>query len=379
MTGSLVLERTQSTAVHTTFRAAVMPAPGAPVEMKDFPMVTAGPGEVVMRTLYSEVCGTDVHIQDGKVDGVPYPVIPGHFSVGVAESVNGHVTSVDGRPIRPGDMISFLDVHRTCHKCRHCLITKTPTKCTKRKVYGVTHSSTEGPLGGWSERVLLEDDVLIAHLPKGLEPKRFIAGGCAMPTAIHAVERGGVGPGQLVVVQGAGPVGLCAAMAAFAAGAQVVVCDFAEVRLKVAAQLGFDCVNLSDEENAADAIHKHSGGHMADVVIEATGAPAAVPAGMSMVRDGGCYVIVGHYSDAGETAINPYRHINQKHLEVRGTWGIEYRHFHRALHLLATLTTPSGISDIETVLTKSFPLDRAQDALDAVRRRDVVKAIISLQ
>lgn len=363
------------------YRAAVMPAPNTCIEIREYPRPVLGSGEVLMRTLYSEVCGTDVHIQQGRLQGVPYPIIPGHFSVGIVEEVSGNVTSVLGRAVIPGDLITFLDVHRTCHRCWQCQIAKTPTRCPSRKVYGVTHSVSEGPLGGWSEIVLLQNDVAIAHIPEGLSPLRFISGGCAMPTAIHAVERGGVTLGDLVVVQGAGPVGICAAIAARKSGAKVFVCDMAPPRLAAARRMGFNILDLtSDSERpAATLLTEISGGRLADVVIEATGVASAIPTGVTMTRDGGRYVVVGHYADSGETRLNPHADINRKHLEIRGTWGIEYSHFHKAIGLLESLTEIGGGLSFEDVMASTYNLNEVQQALDDVRDRRVVKAVITLQ
>ena len=377
MMEQLVLNRAET--VDSTFRAAVMPAPKAPLEIRQFPRPRPAAGEVIVRTLYSEVCGTDVHIHEGRLDGIPFPIIPGHFSVGKVEEVSGRVVSVIGRPIRAGEIITFLDVHRTCHRCWQCLVAKTPTRCPSRKVYGVTHSCTEGPLGGWSEIVLLQDDVAIVHLPDELAPLTFMAGGCAMPTAIHAVERGQVSLGELVVIQGAGPVGVCSALAARHSGADVILCDMAQTRLQAARRLGFQVIDLSDGDmSASQRLLDQMPGRLADVVIEATGVAAAIPDGVAMARDGGRYVIVGHYSDSGEIPLNPYRDINRKHLEIRGTWGIEYHHFHKAIGLLKALSASSPDIRLEEAMVSVYPLEEVEEALRAVRQRRVVKAVIAM-
>jgi threonine dehydrogenase-like Zn-dependent dehydrogenase len=377
MMEQLVLNRAET--VGSTFRAAVMPAPKAPLEIRQFRRPRSAAGEVIIRTLYSEVCGTDVHIHEGRLDGVPFPIIPGHFSVGKVEEASGRGVSVTGRPIRAGEIITFLDVHRTCHRCWQCLVAKTPTRCPSRRVYGVTHSSREGPLGGWSEIVLLQNDVAIAHLPDELAPLTFMAGGCAMPTAIHAVERGQVALGELVVIQGAGPVGVCSALAARRSGAEVILCDMAQTRLQAARRLGFPVIDLSDGDmSASQRLLDKMSGRLADVVIEATGVAAAIPDGVAMARDGGRYVIVGHYSDSGEIPLNPYRDINRKHLEIRGTWGIEYHHFHKAIGLLTALSVSGPDIRLEEAMVSVYPLEEVEEALRAVRQRRVVKAVIAM-
>src|SRR5579864_7540863 len=115
-----------------------MPAPHAPVELREFPEPALEDGSVLLRTLYSEVCGTDVHVWRGRLSGVPYPIIPGHVSVGVAAKIRGHVRGVDGRRLSEGDRVAFFDVHRTCGRCRACVVTRTPTRCESRRVYGIT-------------------------------------------------------------------------------------------------------------------------------------------------------------------------------------------------------------------------------------------------
>src|SRR5262245_26294454 len=94
--------------------AAVMPAPRASIEIREFPEPELADGSVLLRTLSSEVCGTDVHLWHGRLSGVPYPIIPGHVSVGIADKVCGRVAAVDGRLLREGDRVVFYDVHRTC-------------------------------------------------------------------------------------------------------------------------------------------------------------------------------------------------------------------------------------------------------------------------
>ena len=68
-------------------------------------------------------------------------------------------------------------------------------------------------------------------------------------------------------------------------------------------------------------------GEGADVVIEAAGSARAIEEGVTLVRDGGATSIAGHYTNVGPSTINAHQHINRKHLEIRGCWGSEARHF----------------------------------------------------
>ncbi|HHY95973.1 MAG TPA: zinc-binding dehydrogenase [Firmicutes bacterium] len=367
-------------------RAAVMAEPEKPIEVREFPPPKVEPGGVLLRTLYSEVCGTDVHLYHGRLAGVPYPIIPGHVSVGIVEEViplaaGQEVVTPVGQLVRRGDLVTFLDVHETCGRCWTCLVAKAATRCPQRRVYGITYSATEGLLGGWSEKIYLKPGVLIMHLPEGLSPEKFIAGGCGLPTGFHAVERAGIRLGDTVVVQGSGPVGLSACFFTRLAGArQVIVIGTPQPRLEMALSLGADeAVDLHEypsPEARVDRIRHLTAGRGADVTIEASGAPGAVAEGMRMTRDAGTYVVVGQYTDHGPVEINPHLDINRKHLDIRGCWGTEFTHLYRATDLL---TARGHDAPYEKAISRFYSLEECQQALLDVEHLQVIKAVIKPQ
>ena len=317
-------------------KAAYMNENGT-VEVKHLPIPEPAPGAVLLKTAYSEVCGTDVHLQKGLLAGVPYPIIPGHVSTGTIEAVNGEVRDIDGLMLKAGDPVTFFDVHETCNNCWYCLVAKAATRCPERKVYGVTYSAHEGLLGGWSQYIYLKPGVKIVKLTNPSALKTFIAGGCGLPTAVHAIERADIRLGDTVAVQGAGPVGLMAAVLAKLRGAfHVIVVGAPAHRLAIAEAFGIETtidVMDADPDARVQKVKDLTHGRGADVTIEATGVPSAVKEGMEMTRDGGVYVVVGQYTNAGDVQINPHLDINKKHLSVRGTWGSEFRHFYLAAKL----------------------------------------------
>src|SRR4029453_9916940 len=135
-----------------------------------------------------------------------------------------------------------------------------------------------------------------------------------------------------------------------------------------------------EETNESERIEwllQQTGGRGADVTIEATGAPIAGGQGMRYTRDAGRVVIVGQYTDHGplttEAGFNPHADLNKKHLDVLGCWGSDYAHFHRAALLArdARLFAPWLALEVA-----AFPLARVNDALAAVARGDVVKALL---
>jgi L-iditol 2-dehydrogenase len=124
----------------------------------------------------------------------------------------------------------------------------------------------------------------------------------------------------------------------------------------------------------AARVREITGGHGVDVVIEAAGDPRAVPQALDLVRDGGRVVIAGQYTDGGDVSINPHLQINKKHAEIRGCWGCDYSHVHRAVQLLAQ--QGRGLPWAESITAK-FGLERANEALAAVEERSVIKAVIA--
>jgi L-iditol 2-dehydrogenase len=354
-----------------------MVAPGAPIEVRGLPEPRIEPGAVLLETILSEVCGTDVHLRHGRLAGVPYPIVPGHVSVGKVVETGGEVTDVEDRPVRTGDVVTFLDVHETCHACWYCLVAKQSTRCPKRRVYGITYSADEGPLGGWAERIWLKPGVRIVPLAAGVTPERWMGAGCGLPTALHAVDRAEIRLGDRVAVQGSGPVGLSAAILARLSGAgMVIVLGDPPHRLEAALGFGADAtipVGETSADERVERVRELAGGRGADVTIEATGVPSAVREGMRMTRDGGRLIVVGQYTDAGDATINPHADINRRHLEIRGTWGFDYSHVHRAMGIAER---HGDTVRWERTITRAYGLDEMDRALDDVEAGRVVKAVV---
>ncbi len=334
-------------------------------------------GAVLLKTLYSEVCGTDVHLLHEQLTGVPYPIIPGHVSTGIIDKIKDVVLDIDGNKLEVGDVVTFLDVHETCNSCWYCLVAKESTRCPSRKVYGITYSANDGLLGGWSQKIYLKSGVKILRLTSKEMARTFIAAGCGLPTAIHAVQRANIKLGDTVVVQGSGPVGLMAAILAKASGAfDVIMIGGPDHRLEIACKFGIDKIinifDLSKEEREKQVI-AYTNNRGADVIIEATGVPDAVSEGFGMIRDGGTYVIVGQYTNAGDISINPHLDINKKHLNIRGSWGSDFSHFYLAVKFVQKY---SEKYPWEEIISKEYTLNEADQALQDVKNYVIMKAVI---
>jgi threonine dehydrogenase-like Zn-dependent dehydrogenase len=359
-----------------TARAVVIPAPGHAAEVRELPVPELESDSALLSITLSEVCGTDVHLRAGDLAGVPYPLIPGHVAVGRLGAIRGAVHDVHGRALHEGELVTFLDVHRTCNACWHCLVAKAATRCPHRRVYGITYGAIDGLAGGWADLLYLKPGTRIIPLD-GVDAETFMAGGCSLPTALHGVERADVAFGDTVLVLGSGPVGLSSIILARMRGAAAVLCVGAPAtRLETARAVGAAAVLDFTQHPAAerhDWVLAHTGGRGADVTIEATGAPAAVIDAMRHTRDAGRVAILGQYTDHGDVAFNPHYDLNRKHLDVRGVWGSDFSHFHRAVELLRD---PARAEAWSPLLLRRFGLAQADHAVDLVAAGAVVKALI---
>ena len=91
-------------------------------------------GSILLSTMASEVCGTDVHLHHGRLAGVPYPIVPGHVSVGRVIETRGVDRDALGEPLATDDLVTFYDVHEVCNACYLCTVAQQPNRCPSRRV-----------------------------------------------------------------------------------------------------------------------------------------------------------------------------------------------------------------------------------------------------
>src|SRR5262245_48820621 len=325
-----------------TTKAAVLTAFREPLVIREFPEAPGpAPGEGVVRVEMAGICGTDVHLWLGQLP-IPLPVILGHETAGRLEKLGSSLhKDWRGNSLAVGDRITWAS-SITCGECFYCRMKRQPTRCVARKAYGISYCADDSPhlRGGYAERILLRAGTAIFKIPDLVPTAAIIGAGCALVTAIHGIERAPVEWGDVVVIQGSGPVGLAAlAVARRSGAARVVVIGGPSHRLELAWTFGADAVvdidELPDPGDRRRAVLAETGPYGADVVIECVGHPSALTEGIELCRDGGRYLALGQYADAGNISFNPHT-ITRKQLHVVGSWGFEPRHVDRALSLLTS-------------------------------------------
>ena len=179
------------------------------------------------------------------------------------------------------------------------------------------------------------------------------------------------------MIQGTGPVGLAALALARHSGAEKIIAIGApDHRLKLARDFGADEVisiehTLGPGERRKQVLN-FTGGFGADLVVECVGYPSAVPEGLELCRDGGTYLVLGQYADAGSVMMNPHT-ITRKQLKVIGSWAFEPRHVNQALALLNSTHWKDLFA---REVSHKFPLQQASEALETVRQHRSAKAVI---
>ena len=338
------------------------------------------------------VCGTDIHLYDGKMK-VPHPVILGHEFVGVIEEIGdqarGH--EVRGQPLEEGDRVVVVPgTNRFCGNCYFCnFMPHKPTLCTGRKVMGVNTTSAEPPhlLGGWAEKIYVDaEHFWVYKVPDEVPPEVAVLSE-PMAVSSRAFERSvapglptygeGFRAGGSIVVQGAGAIGLLAvATAALSGAGKIISVDMVDERLEMAMKLGADYViDMKQFKTADERVAKVNGltdGMGADVVIECVGVPAAVSEGIDMTRRGGKFVEVGHYTDPGPAVINPHI-ICFKDMDILGSWAYPPTQFATSLDLMRLSMERLPLHE---VVTHKYKVKDAQKAIEAVKARKGIKSVI---
>ena len=257
----------------------VCTAPGE-LKIEKRPSPRPGLGEILVRPRRIGICGTDYHIYEGKHPFLQYPRVMGHeLAVEIIESPAGS-------PHKVGE-ICVVNPYLSCGSCIACRKGK-PNCCTKISVLGVHQ---DGGMQGLM--TVPEANLVPAHglTMDGCATVEFLAIGA------HAVRRAALDANDNVLVIGAGPIGLGAALFAKLSGAaRVVLIDRDTVRARrISALIGIDTITF--DESLDEAIAQYTSGDGFDAVFDATGNQSSMQRGFDFVANGGRYVLVSIVKD----------------------------------------------------------------------------------
>ncbi|HTJ67650.1 MAG TPA: zinc-dependent alcohol dehydrogenase [Actinospica sp.] len=266
----------------TTMKAAVVPALGAKIEVRDLPIPVPGPGQVLVRMETSGVCHTDIHAANGDWAAKPTtPYTPGHEGVGIVEA-QGLGASLH----QVGERVALAWLGTACGTCSYC-VTGAENLCTKQKNNGFA-------LDGTYAEYAVADDRYVVTVPDAVTPFDAAPLTCAGLTTYKAVKVARLAPGETVVIYGIGGLGHLAVQYAKIFGARVIAVDIDDAKLELATRLGADEVIDGRVGDAARAVRKLGG---ADVAIALAVSPRAFEQAYGSLRRGGRLVCVALPAD----------------------------------------------------------------------------------
>ncbi|MDP9222631.1 MAG: alcohol dehydrogenase catalytic domain-containing protein [Actinomycetota bacterium] len=351
-------------------RAVVFAGPGR-VLVDDVPEpAIEHPMDAVVAVEKTAICGSDLHLLSGKTPGMRPGDIIGHEFVGtiteLGDQVAGHREG--GRVIG-----SFLIA---CGRCPPCH-SRRFNHCVNRRALGL------GPLtgdlqGAQAQYVRIPGADVNLHPLDGvlaeLSHEQALFAGDILTTGFYAAALSEVEPTELVAVIGAGPVGLCAAMAVRVQQrhrGRVLVLDSDPRRVAFAHErLDLEAIDVS-RADAQEAVRDRSGGTMADVAIEAVGAVDAFRTAMRCARDGGRVSVVGVYGAERYELAMGMTWIRGLDLRFSGMANIQ-NHWEEALSTVA-----KGGLDPTALITHRLPLADAEEAYELFSSREAMKVVLS--
>jgi L-iditol 2-dehydrogenase len=375
--GSPSLERTAPT---DGVRAAVMTGPGS-IEVRSFPHPELEPGALLMRVIYSGICGTDKHTYRGETRqyvGTPhekevaYPLICGHENVGEVIETGGVVLDSEGVPLRPGDRI-VPGANVPCGTCYYCLNGFPYYSCERLEDYGNSLGSERPPhlFGGWAEAMVLLPRTPIFRVPDGLPPEvavlteeMSVTHGLATARAVAAAKGAPDAGGESVAILGVGPLGLCHLVRARLSGfGRIVVIDLLAGRLRAAKSLGASAAisaTDTDEAERLAQVRDATEGRGPDIVVDCSGDPRTFGEALRMVRYGGTVIEAGAFVDMGAIAVNPTSDICARDVTVLGVGGERASLYLPTMRLLAA---GLDLLPLRSIVSHRMPLDLADEAI----------------
>lgn len=321
-------------------KTILMPEPGK-IIITEEKMPEPKRGEALLKLLYGGICGSDLGSYRGVNAYVAYPCIPGHeFSAEIVE------IGENDRGLRPGMVVTCNPYFNCghCYSCQRGLL----NACTDNQTMGVQRA------GAFSQYITMPIERI--YDGKGL-PARTLALIEPFCISYHGISRAQVKAGEKVLVIGAGTIGVLAAVAAKAMGAEVTICDVAPDKLDYAYRtfgLAHKLLNTSPEA-FAEGVSELTNGNGYDVTIEAVGMPETFQNCIDAVCFGGRTVLIG----ISKRNIDDFFFtiIQKKELNVYGSRNALEKDFLDLIDLVK-----SGKVDLEKIVTNEYAWTDAPQA-----------------
>jgi threonine dehydrogenase-like Zn-dependent dehydrogenase len=329
---------------------------------------TAGPNELIVRIAACGICASDCKCWSGAQmfwgGSNPYvkpPVIPGHEFYGYVDEMGEGAAEHFG--VAAGDMVIAEQIV-PCWRCRFCRSGQY-WMCEVHNIFGFQRQVADG---GMAEYMKFPANAIVHKIPPNL-PLEQAAIIEPLACAVHAVTRGSIELDDVVVIAGAGPLGLLMAQVAhLKTPKKLIVVDMVDARLALARRYGADLTFNPGKEDPVAAVKELTGGYGCDVYIETTGHPSGVTQGLEMIRKLGRFVefsVFGKETTADWSIIG-----DRKELDIRGA------HLGPFSYPIAIDVLARGLVTSEGIVTHSYPLEEWDEALKVANSLDSIKVLM---
>lgn len=347
--------------------AWVFDGPGLPLRRIQQPLPVLQPGELRVEVLGCTLCGSDLHTYTGR-RAIGHPAVLGHEIVGRLVEVGPDTTLPAG--IEPEGRLTWtLCAH--CDSCFYCR-RELPQKCIRLFKYGHAAHEQFPFAGGLADSCILRPGTQVFPLADSLSDEIACLANCAGATAAAALRIARVTEGDVVLIYGAGVLGLLAACMARESGAQVVLADpdarragraasFGAVGVELATGHDRDAGGPNAVERALQAVAPERG---ADVVLEMSGAADAARGALQNVRTGGAVILVGAVFPGPQITLE-LEQVVRRLLRIEGLHNYHPRDLQAALHFL---TNHQDHYPLATLIEDRFSRDQAEAAFQAALR-----------
>jgi L-iditol 2-dehydrogenase len=345
-------------------------------------------GDFIAKLRMCGICGTDHHIWAGHFPNTRWPVIQGHEVIAeifeISEKTAERIEA-NGEPLKEGDHILWGGA-TPCGECWPCRWLPQNYRGGLCEAGGGYKLGDANYLwGGFSDYIYAKNKVPY-KIPDDIPDKVAVftdtlASVWGIDRALNGIPSAGEGLfwGSSAVVQGSGPIGIAAAMKLKEYNVEkLIMIGGPEWRLKEAEKYGVDyTINIEEMPNSEDRlseVKKLTGGRGADLVFEGAGVPAAFVEAIDLVRRGGIVVEVGHYTDAGEVLINPYK-VCYKDLTLISQYGFSFHQYGLALRQLSKWHRNKQYA-LEDLISHEFKIEEAEQGIKLHRQWKTMKAIV---
>ncbi|WP_353981105.1 zinc-binding dehydrogenase [Salinicola endophyticus] len=349
-------QQTAASEIPKTMKAVVAYAPGD-YRYEEVPVPEIDDKEILVKVEGCGICAGDIKSYDGAPSFwgdetqpayIKAPMIPGHEFIGRVVKVGAQVEGY-----QPGDRVISEQIV-PCWNCRFCNRGQY-WMCEKHDLYGFQNNVN----GGMAEYMKFTKEAINYHVPEELPLEKAIL---IEPYAcsLHAVQRARIELGDVVVLSGAGTLGLGMVGAAKKAGAEkLIVLDLFDERLELAKRFGADLTLNPKRDDVVSIIKEMTGGYGCDVYIEATGHPKSVEQGLSMIRKLGRFVEFSVFKDP--VSVDWSIISDRKELDVLGS------HLGPYCYPLVIEGIRNGDFPTEGVVTHKLPLEKYEEGFELMK------------